>query len=374
MNNNFINNLEQYLIDKEIREKDIKEIISDYTEFYEGYLERGLTEEEITFKLGTPNEIYQSLRNTLKKKALEHKWQTKLIGVMPFISLIIFMLIGLLGNVWNPTWLVFFLVPISAILFNGEPIMKKLTAVSPFIAVAGYLIIGILHSIWHPTWLIFMIIPITGILSDFDTKNFSFTGLSLFIGLILGIALASLKVVTWKYSWLFFLLFLVIHPLEQIIKKKDILKNIVLLTSLIISIGLYLTLVILDFEIIIALLSFVIFLVTGIFTKTIFVINVNFELKNKVLAVLILTIIALFILIGIMYQNWRYIWLILLLIPISAIILTRTKENPLKLTQLMPFIAVIIFFSLGYFYELWKVAWLAYLLVPIVAIIENNKD
>ncbi len=98
---------------------------------------------------------------------------------------------------------------------------------------------------------------------------------------------------------------------------------------------------------------------------------INSEKKINVLIFLVIVVVAIsaFLIMGFLLDGWFYCWMILLLIPVSAIYLF---DNSRKLTPFTPFIAIVIFFTLGYFFDLYEFAWIAFLLVPIVAVIENT--
>ena len=80
--------------------------------------------------------------------------------VCSWIIFFAYALIGLIANIWHPTWLILFLIPIIEELchciknkdLNRFPIV--------FIVVAVYLALGITLNMWHPLWVIFFIVPL----------------------------------------------------------------------------------------------------------------------------------------------------------------------------------------------------------------------
>ncbi|MCK9166924.1 MAG: DUF1700 domain-containing protein [Acholeplasmataceae bacterium] len=319
--NNYFNNLKEYLEEKEINKNQIEEIINDYKEFYEEYLKNGLTDEEITIKLGSPKEIYQSLKGTFVKEQ-RPAFQNKIVSLSPFIAVIIYVLLGYFLDAWHPAWVVFLLTPLTAVLFNQGRLLKRVT-----------------ESL-------------------------------IFVGIMLAFLVVHFKWLEWKYAWLFFIVFLI--PSIFAYNNQTKLKAIISEASLVIAIILYIVLVFLKVSVPIALLSFLLPLIVLIYAGYI---EVGFDIKKGIKRIIVLTSflisLVLFIVFGLMFSNWAYFWQILLL-PFMITILVENKPNNYLITALMPFLATIIFYSLGYFYGAWAVSWLAYLLIPLTAILEGK--
>lgn len=45
-------------------------------------------------------------------------------------------------------------------------IARKISAVTPLLSVLAFLILGFCFDLWHPSWLIFFLIPITAIIAE----------------------------------------------------------------------------------------------------------------------------------------------------------------------------------------------------------------
>ena len=137
MLNEFIKKLATLLNDCEVPQSEKNEILDDYRQIIEDGKEKNLKEETIIKMMGSPEAVIKELG--FRKKS-QHKNQIrdgeKFIALSPFISFIIFIVLGLTKNLWHPGWLVFLLIPVSAIII--ELANKKdsyiLTALSPFIA------------------------------------------------------------------------------------------------------------------------------------------------------------------------------------------------------------------------------------------------
>lgn len=295
---------------------DINDIINDYSQLYDDAIDRGKTDEEVYQTLGDPKRVAYDLIDTLKLKKSKNV-KTKIVALMPFISIITFMGIGLYTDIWHPTWLVFFLIPMVAIILNTKT-KEMLVAISPFVATIIFILLGTYKDLWNPGWLIFLIIPMLGIL--------------------------------------------------QSDKKKYVILQI---SSFIIAIGIYLFVGYTYGEWTLGALGFVLPLIVGIATGEMKFVWDMPEGKPKKKVILLLSVIfsslIMFLLLGLLLDGWAYAWQVFLFIPIVSII----AFDKFRLTPLMPFIAVMIFFNLGFFFGLWTISWIAFLLIPITAIIEN---
>lgn len=313
----FIKNLKDVLLEHETRADEINEVLLDYQQMYDDALERGLSDEEVYELLGNPSQIYAELRDTLTYKQTRRN-REKIIALTPFIAVITFLLIGFLSNVWHPTWLIFLLIPVTAISLNGRQ-KDKVIALSPFVAVIGFMIIGTYTGYWNPAWLIFLIIPITAVLYE-----------------------------------------------------KETLKKILFIGSMLIAISFYLYMGYIRNDFSLGLIGFLLPLIVILYYAEVkFELVVKDPLKRKnalAFVSMILLSMAIFAVLGFLFDGWGYAWMVFLAIPISSIYLFGKTR---LWTPYMPFIAVIIFYSLGYFFGLFYISWIAFLLIPIVAIIEN---
>ncbi len=147
-------------------------IIKDYEELFDDYIAQGLSEVEAISKLGDPKDIVRALIEENKKimpsrtkdnVTLPRRGGTKFIAAAPLLAVIIYMLLGFLLDAWHPGWLIFFIIPVSAILFT--PYRKaKLVALSPFIAITIFILLGTyVPHVYTYGWIIFLIIPLFGI-------------------------------------------------------------------------------------------------------------------------------------------------------------------------------------------------------------------
>ncbi len=154
--------------------EEARTITNDYKELFEDYLASGLTEEEIIKKLGEPKEIVKSLIEEGKRVfpsftkvtvTLPKRGSRKIINVMPFLSLLIYLVLGYVFKLWHPGWLVFLLIPISGVLFSPYR-KKKLVGITPFLAVIVFTLVGMyVPNGFRYSWIAFIFIPLIGSLS-----------------------------------------------------------------------------------------------------------------------------------------------------------------------------------------------------------------
>jgi len=94
-------------------------------------------------------------------------WKAKIMGITPFISLIAFFLLGLIWDLWNPGWLVFFLIPLMALILG----YIKFKFSYPILCVLIYILLGLIFGSqgWTIGWVVFLTIPIYYILFSKDS-------------------------------------------------------------------------------------------------------------------------------------------------------------------------------------------------------------
>lgn len=370
-----VEKLRQLLSSYDVSPQEKKEIIDDYKQMIEDGKQKGLSDSAILEMIGTPEELMSELRLDFKRKKRIPKGE-KLIALTPFISLIAFLILGFNFNLWHPGWLVFLLIPITAIIVEmiNDHDKHLTTALSPFVAGIIFFIAGFQYNLWHPAWLIFLIIPVFGIINSRDEMDrlTLFTALSPFISLT-GFILIVYTTGNAHYAWLLFLLVVIFGSFHKDDKKKRWL----FLTSLFVSIILYILIGNIFGNWPLAGLSFILAIVTGLFTGFIQIstdFNIEGTSRSEIVTniFIILLSIGLFIAAGLLFDLWAVSWLFLLIIPMAMIV--RYNDDPMKLTPLSPFVAVTIFMLLGFLYDLWHISWVAFLLIPIVAILEGHDE
>lgn len=89
-------------------------------------------------------------------------------GLVALLAVAAFFLLGFFAKEWTRAWIVFLAIPLAAIL--AEFIFKKknkLDTLVGFVAVlcvVVFLLLGFFADLWSIAWLVFLIIPITAII------------------------------------------------------------------------------------------------------------------------------------------------------------------------------------------------------------------
>lgn len=314
MKNKYIQEIKDYLQSKGVLKEEIDQIISDYESIYDEALESGLTDEEIIEKLGDPKSIYSVLKEDLTRKITV---PSKITGVMVFLAVIAFVLIGQLTNVWHPTWLVFMAIPLSGILTSVSSIKHKIIGSLPFISLIIYFTVSHFYT---PFYL---------------------------------------------YGWPVFLLTLIGGMLDI---KSDI-RKIIMLVLFVLTIALYYVLSIITQNWYLPLLLFIVPVIYGLFIN---VIKIQVKLlSSKILLSIGIAIVLTYFIVSILTKAWAWSWVILLVVPMLSVYEQEKFSNP---GAYIPFISVILFFLIGYFIEGgWTYSWMFLLANPIVTIIYPKK-
>lgn len=378
MKEKYLEQLKELLSEYDIKQDEIDDILADYGEMIEDALNKKMTEDQIIKMIGTPKQVVKDLSEEFAKdeefiyihrggNVKGSNKDNKIVALMPFISVIIFFILGFGFDLWHPGWLVFLSIPMVAIIVNAfeKNSLNGMVALSPFIAVIIFLILGFAYGLWHPGWLIFLIIPVLGILSGYKTMKFlSFlTAISPFIA-VLTFVLVGNYTGLWNPIWLVFL----IIPMIGVLNENKLWKVLLMEFSFMVAIAAYLLAGYLYGEWGLGLFAFLIPVGVSILTSDdSFLVITN---KNKDVWLVFLLALVVYIGVGVLVgDTWPYLWMIFLGIPVYAILKHAPKEN--VIVAIMPFIATVIFFSLGYFFGFWAFSWLAFLLIPMVAIIRN---
>ena len=132
-------------------------IIYDPTHFY-------------AFFLLVPIPVFGILSGQLTIMADFSSLQSRVLLIISSLLLLLFtavyLYLGLTHELWHPTWLIFLLLPLLALLYS-QFILKEtieFVAYTPFIAVLIFVIWGHFGNAYHYSWLVFLMIPMTAIL------------------------------------------------------------------------------------------------------------------------------------------------------------------------------------------------------------------
>jgi len=92
----------------------------------------------------------------------QHKFLLKL--PVPLFVAGAYLLMGFLGNLWHPGWLIFLTIPIYyqlVAMLAAKSLRKKLNLFPmAVLCVAFYLLLGFFLNLWHPGWLVLLLIPV----------------------------------------------------------------------------------------------------------------------------------------------------------------------------------------------------------------------
>jgi len=368
MKQEYLHDIRERLEDRNFEQDDIKDIIGDYSQLYDDMIANGLSEEEAKAKLGTPEAIVAELMSertvSVRKKPMKGR---KIIPIMPFVSTIIFFILGFVWQLWNVAWMAFLLIPVTAILvegFNKRFRGYVLTPLMPFVALVVYMGLGFGFRLWHPGWLVFLLIPVMAILETRKLDLFPrLTALSPFVALIAFFVLGEFGL--WHPGWLVFLMI----PMIAILNGKNLIKVVLFELSFAVAIGLYLGigygLGAWDY----AALSFLIPLIYGVFSGEI---KVHMFFDDWFSRITVLLTVAVYVTMGVLFPvTWEWLWVIFLVNPVQEIVRKGGKEN--MLVAVTPFVSIAIFYLVGYFVPgAFAYSWMAFFLIPIVAIIKGK--
>jgi len=415
MKNDYLEELRELLNNYQMEEIEKQDIITDYEDIYDGWTDKGLNDEEVEKKLGNPRSIIKDLTEGYRKVEKPIPGGEKIIALSPFFATITFLILGIGFDLWHPGWLIFTVIPVTAIFMEmGKTREEHLTtALSPFVAGVTFFILGFGFDLWHPGWIVFIIIPILGVWNSRRDMNIPvlLVSLSPFISGIIYLYL-GVYMNLWHPGWIVFFLipilgvftgakgmsvlnlfvslspfvatitfvflydagnavpgwiiFLII-PILGIINEKSKVKMFIMEILIILGIVGYLYLGY-NFEDMwgYALITFIPFILYTIYIGDI---EVGYGKSSKEYKIVSVISVVIFFALGLLLDLWDVAWLVLLAIPVYAIIKEVPKKD--KLVSLSPFLALTIFFLLGYIFNIWEYSWLAFFIIPIVAIVKN---
>lgn len=377
MKESYLEQLSELLKTYHIKQEEIDDILADYGEMIDDALNKNMSEEKILKMIGTPEEVVESLSEEFEKgeeyiyvhhggKKSGH--DNRITALMPFISLVVFFILGFGFGLWHPGWLVFLSIPMVAIIVNAfdRHSISGFVALSPFVALIIFLVLGFWVEMWNPAWLVFFVVPILAISSGFRTMRFIsyLTAISPFVATIVFVLIGTYTEI-WNPTWLVFM----IIPMIGVLHETKLWKVLVFELAFVAAIGVYLYAGYGYGEWGLGLFSFLIPVGVSLILSEDSFLVINRKNRDSWLVFLIL--LAIYITAGILFDAWPYLWMIFLLIPMYAIFRHAPREN--QLLACMPFIATILFFGTGYFLGWWAFSWMAFLLIPVVAIIKNAR-
>lgn len=76
------------------------------------------------------------------------------------IAAVVYVAIGVLYNIWHPTWLIFLLIPLSGGIISAIQSKDWKLLPYPILVTTIYLSLGFFYNVWHPAWVLFLTIPL----------------------------------------------------------------------------------------------------------------------------------------------------------------------------------------------------------------------
>lgn len=77
-------------------------------------------------------------------------------GISSILVVIAYLLMGFIGDLWHPGWIVFFAIPVLPALIKP----KKWEGCFPVFVTGAYLLMGCVWNLWHPGWVVFLLVPV----------------------------------------------------------------------------------------------------------------------------------------------------------------------------------------------------------------------
>lgn len=315
----FLDNLKTKLKDKGIQPTDMQEVLDDYESIIDEALSNG--EDEVLFieGLGQPSKIIKSLK--LRKTKFQRN-KEKIIGISPFIAIIIFFLVGFLFDGFGYSWLAFLLIPILAI-FLEEKGFERIIGASAIIAVIIYYVLGFWFSLWHPGWIVFtLLVPLAVVGTPMQNRLIYAAGL-IFLIMLYG-----------YLEWM----------------NSQLINALILLP----------------------LIPFA--FITQVIHLEISVIKVKIK-EFAFFAILNVILISVYTYLGLVFNLWHPGWVIFMFIPIAGLGYDQVvKKRKYPIVAYTPFISVILFILIGETLNAYAYSWLIFLLIPIMGVLREKGE
>ena len=360
----YLSYLKDILDEFDISEEKKAEVLSDY----DTQIEAAIENPHDAKKLETLFKDEASLRKELEKKYPKKQAERRdhaIKALTPLFSLVLFLIMGMLFDAWHPGWMVFLLVPFTAITLDVSHAIhrgKRMLFIFALTLLA-YLFLGLFYDLWHPGWLILTPAVMVGIVLLPELNPIQkLTALSPFISLNAFILIGYFTGV-YSPTWTVFILMVAVGLLNE----KRHAHRWILESLLLVSIGSYFLIGLWLHNWALALFAFLIFIIPAIFTGHIHVKIQGFTTRMERLAVLMSIIV--FFLWGYFFEAWAVSWVVFLAVPLFAVILhAKGRDTLVPITVLL---SILIFYLTGYYSGQWNLAWLVFLAIPLVAIIQK---
>lgn len=316
----FLEELKQELNESNYTSDQINEIIEDYDMMITEAIERNEDEETFISRLGTVRDVVRNIKKELPSKKTENN---RIIAIMPFVSVILFFALGFGLGAWQPGWLVFLLIPITAISIETKG-LTRMVALSPFVCTITFILLGHFFSWWHPMWAIFLFIIPLGLWKE-KGKYGSIVAIYTVISIV------AYMVIAWRTDTFVRWHLLILGQLIPVF--------------------------------------------VGVWLYDAFQNEKGRLVDGIIVLSALLVFIPLYWFVGNRFGLWHPTWLIFLLIPMMVLLYHQLfKKEKVALVAYIPFIATIGFFLWGEYGKAYHYSWLVFLLIPIVAILGKSSS
>ena len=331
---------------EDIPSKVIEDTINEYAAMIGDAIDGGETVASFVKRMGNPKKVASALA---KQYPIKEK---RIVAIMPFLTTIVFFLLGNLLNAWHPGWLVFLLIPLASILSRKKTDKNALIF---WVILIIFILSGTFYNAWAPAWALFLIIiPFN---RNERTKPFQiyakiYTLIAVFAYIVL-YTMIIYQSITPNLE---------ILPFVNYLNKDLFLNGLLLLFVPIVVYG---------------LMSGMIQISGNVTIRVDVDFKNNSQVKQFILNLsFILVIITGYILLGIYTGLWHPGWLMLLIIP-TGYILFKAKKFPFR--ELLFFIVTTLFVLGGEYISIpgqgsgYVISWLFFLLIPIFNILSSRE-
>ena len=91
-----------------------------------------------------------------------------LVGLVAVLAAGAYFILGFAFHLWHPGWMVFLAIPVAGIIADivtkRKDISGSIVGIVAMVAVVVFFLLGFLLHIWYIAWVVFLIIPITAII------------------------------------------------------------------------------------------------------------------------------------------------------------------------------------------------------------------
>jgi hypothetical protein len=90
-----------------------------------------------------------------------------IIGFIAILAAAAFFVLGFVFDTWHPGWLVFLAIPIAAIILDilrKKDLGGSVAGLTALLATVAFILLGTLFDAWRIAWLVFLLVPISAII------------------------------------------------------------------------------------------------------------------------------------------------------------------------------------------------------------------